>query len=221
MPKSLAEIKVQDIMTTKIQAAQPQDGVLDVAKTMLDRDFNGIPIVDADNKLVGMITMKELLDKKGLYLPTAVKFLSGLKVLHSKDAPDVDRRLRKLRGLKISQIMKREPFSILPGISLERAAEAFLIHRAEVLPVVDESKNLLGVLSKYDILRALTMGMEPMSVRPFLTIEDPDSTDIPEMEKQFVMVSRTRARFWYIALFFFVVVGFIISIAMILRIRII
>jgi len=221
MPKNFSEIKVQDIMTTKIQAATPQDSVLDVAKTMLDRDFNGVPIVDRNMKLVGMVTMKELLDKKGLYLPTAVRFLSSLKVMHGKDSPELNRKLQKLRDMKVVQIMNHDPFYILSSIRLEQAAEAFLIHDEELLPVVDEKKNLVGVLAKYDILRSLTTGAERLNRPRQLTIESEETADLPEIEKQFVMVSRTRARFWYVALFFFLVIGFIISVAVILRIRIV
>ncbi len=220
MPKGLSEIQVKEIMTTKILAAQAEDNVLDVAKAMLEKNFNGVPVVDKDGKLRGMITMKELLDSKGIYLPTAINLLANLHMIHGEDLTTVDKKLKALYKLKASDVMNREPLYLVSNTSLEKAAEAFLLRHEDLLPVVDDFKTLVGVVSKYDILKSLTNPLEPIKPRPSLTEETEIPKLIEEVEKKYVVVSQARARFWYFALIAFLVIGIIISLAVIIRIRI-
>jgi acetoin utilization protein AcuB len=56
----LSEIKVNDIMTRDVVAAKPDDTVENAALVMLERDFSGMPVVDDDGRLTGIITDKDI-----------------------------------------------------------------------------------------------------------------------------------------------------------------
>ncbi|MFV0422390.1 CBS domain-containing protein [Oleidesulfovibrio sp.] len=56
----LSEIKVKDIMTKDVCAATPDDTVENAALVMLERDFSGMPVIDEDGRLVGIITDKDI-----------------------------------------------------------------------------------------------------------------------------------------------------------------
>jgi acetoin utilization protein AcuB len=58
----LSEIKVKDIMTSKVYTLTPEDTVERAAVLMRDKRIGGLPIVDADNRLVGVITESDVLD---------------------------------------------------------------------------------------------------------------------------------------------------------------
>ncbi len=221
--KPLSEIQIKDIMTTKIIAAEANDSILDVARLMVERNFDGVPIVDQNHKLVGMVTMKELLDKKGLYLPTVVQLLNELKVRHADDVAEVEEKLKVVKNLKVLSVMNPNPLYLEHNISLDKAAEAFLLKREDPLPVVDSFKTLVGIVSKYDVLKALTQPVGTLLQKPELdkfTIESKPAQVVEDLEKKFIVVSRERLHFWYIALLVFLALGALITIAWIIRIRV-
>lgn len=207
-------------MVQKIIAAHGDDSVMDIAKLMMERDLNGLPIVDENNRLLGMVTTKELLNSKGLYLPTLINVFSEIKVLHSSDVSSVTGNLKSLRTLKAASIMNRRPVTLKPSINLEEAAEAFLLRHEDLMAVVDEHQTLLGVVSKYDILRAITKPLQPVQLHSEIREELEPVSAVEDIEKKFVVVSRTRARFWYFALLVFLAIGIVVAIALIIRVRI-
>ncbi|MEW5774035.1 MAG: CBS and ACT domain-containing protein [Thermodesulfobacteriota bacterium] len=58
----LSEIKVKDIMTSKVYSLTPEDTVERAAVLMRDKRIGGLPIVDADSRLVGVITESDVMD---------------------------------------------------------------------------------------------------------------------------------------------------------------
>lgn len=205
-------------MTTKIVAAEPDDSVLDVAKILVDRDYSGVPIIDKNKKLLGMVSMKDLIDSDGIYMPTAMKFVAALHTIHGEDIPSVDKKLKALKNLKASEVMNRNPYYLTPTASLEQASEAFLIKQDDIMPVTDKDGFLLGVVTKYDVLKSLINPLDLVPRAHKLTTQHPDL--IQDIKKEFVVVSRTRARFWYFGFIVFLALGIIVATIFILRITI-
>lgn len=58
----LSEIKVKDIMTSRVYSLGPEDTVERAAVLMRDKRIGGLPVVDADNRLAGVITQSDVLD---------------------------------------------------------------------------------------------------------------------------------------------------------------
>lgn len=58
----LSEVKVKDIMTSKVYTLTPEDTVERAAVLMRDKRIGGLPVVEADNRLVGVITESDVLD---------------------------------------------------------------------------------------------------------------------------------------------------------------
>lgn len=67
----LAEIKAKDIMTTKPKTIKPTDTVEKAAMIMLDNKIGGLPVVDEDNKIVGIISEQDVF--KVLVITTGVR----------------------------------------------------------------------------------------------------------------------------------------------------
>ncbi|NMM46820.1 IMP dehydrogenase [Marinigracilibium pacificum] len=97
--------------------------VRDAAKIMKEHKIGGIPVVDSDNKLVGIITNRDLRFEKNLSLPV-VDIMTKDHVITAKE-----------------------------GISLEEAETILQEHKIEKLPIVDEKNNLIGLITYKDILK--------------------------------------------------------------------
>jgi len=84
--------------------------------------------------------------------------------------------------------------------------------------VVGEQNRLLGVVSKYDVLKFLAGGLKPTLIKPEFTVESYDNV-LKHLEDKFVVVSRTRTRAWIFASLVFLALGFILAFLLILRIN--
>lgn len=128
------------------------DDDLELAARLFEKhDFNGFPVVDQDRKLVGLVTAYEMiLQSSQVHLPFV------FELINKKGA--VDDELRKhfdgLRQIKIKEVMNVDPLVVEPEVKVIDLAKEFLQHhRVNPIPVVDGEHRLLGVVSRYDIIR--------------------------------------------------------------------
>ena len=220
MKLSFSETRIKDIMTTTITACRRSDGVMAAAKLMMEKDFNGLPVVEGESKLVGMLSHKELLDSRGEYLPAVISVMGGLRITHSGDVPEVTKKLLTLKRLVVESLMNRDYHYLDPEAPLEKAAEAFMLWHEDPLPVVDSSKNLVGILSKYDLLKVFAESVHPIAAKTGLIMEKEELNVGADLQRSFVVVSRGRARFWYMGLLVFLAIGVIVALSFVIRIKI-
>ncbi len=143
-------------MTEKPMTVRPETALVDVAKLLTDNKFNGVPVVDAENTLVGIITEYNLISgQMGIHLPTLQKVLGDLPVF-SKDQKDFSDDVASVTKLTAKDIMNVDPFSLASTSSYEEVVKAFQSHHAiNPIPVIDPQRKLVGVVSRYDVLKPL------------------------------------------------------------------
>lgn len=148
-------IKVKDIMTAGwIATLGPDDGLMHAAKLFGEYNYDGFPVIDKDKKLVGIVTAYEMVsDSAILHLSELEKILE----LISEDKAD-DKKLeghfQKLDDLKVKDIMNADPLTAKPEMTIVELAQEFAKHhRVNPIPVVDDESRLVGVVSRYDLIR--------------------------------------------------------------------
>ena len=123
-------MKVQDVMSVEIGFISPADNLALVADVMRQKDCGSVPIVNAENRIVGMITDRDICiavgtqDCKASEIK-AEEFCSGDVIVCDADEKIKD-ALKKMRVNKIKR-----------------------------LPVTSQSGELVGIISVSDILRAI------------------------------------------------------------------
>ena len=63
--------------------------------------------------------------------------------------------------MKLADIMTPDPITLSPGMTAKEAARIFVENRIDSAPVVDDTQNLIGLLTKTHLLRVLAQGMDP------------------------------------------------------------
>src|SRR6185436_7806064 len=98
-------VTVADIMTTKIISVHPETGIAEVAKLINEYKLNGLPVVDKDNVLMGIVTEYDLIGgESGIHLPTLQSILSKLSVLH-KDKSEFRKDIESVSKLTAKEVM--------------------------------------------------------------------------------------------------------------------
>ena len=147
-------VQVHDIMTTDVISVTPQTAITEAARILLDNHINGLPVLDDQGKLVGILCQSDLIaQQKRLPVPTLFTLLDGYIPLTS--AKQLEKEVQKIAAYTVKQAMSSEPVTVKPDTNLEAVAALMVDNGFHTIPVVDQAGNLVGVVGKEDVLRTL------------------------------------------------------------------
>lgn len=150
-------MRVCDVMTTGVQTATPTDTVRSVVIKMINRHCGAIPVVEGANRLVGMVTLRDVL------LPLYPNYGDYIHDnVHSRDFIEMEDGYAEVLGRKVEEIMTRNPLTVPPTMPVLEAASYMGLKNFRRIPVVDKG-TLLGMVSIGDVNRGLFFerGMRP------------------------------------------------------------
>ncbi len=146
-------LTVRDIMTTDLITVTPDTDVARVAQILLDNHINGTPVLGQDDRLLGIICQSDLIaQQKKLPIPTFFTFLES--VIQTTSMKEIDKQVRKIAALTVSQAMSPDPVTVEPDTGLETVASLMVDNNFHTLPVIKNGR-LVGVVGKEDVLRTL------------------------------------------------------------------
>ncbi|MCG8529231.1 MAG: CBS domain-containing protein [Desulfovibrionales bacterium] len=146
-------LTAHDLMTENPQTIAPDDDIVKAARIMLDNRYNGLPVVEEDGTLVGIICQSDLINQhKRLNIPSLFTVLDGIIPLRSSS--DMDAEMRKISASKVAEAMTPAPTSVSEDAPIDEIATLMVDNKYHSLPVVKNGK-LVGIVGKEDILRTL------------------------------------------------------------------
>ncbi|KKT81411.1 MAG: hypothetical protein A3B99_01595 [Candidatus Yanofskybacteria bacterium RIFCSPHIGHO2_02_FULL_44_12b] len=146
--------RVSDIMRVGVISVKPEDSLEYAAELFEKYNYDGFPVIDHSRKLVGIVTGYDMiLQGSGMHLPTILNIMK--QASQSKvDNKTLDDHFKKLREIKIREVMNVDPLVVGPDVKVEDLAKEFAQHhRVNPIPVVDDQKRLLGIVSRYDLIK--------------------------------------------------------------------
>lgn len=140
---------VGDLMTTSVVQVRQDTGFKEIAKLLAEYDITAVPVVDDDERVVGVVSEADLLRKEAAQLDPA----GLLPVLRA--GPD-DRA--KAEATTAEGLMNGPAVTARPQWTAVEAAQVMERHHVKRLPVVDEADRLVGLVSRADLLRVFLRG---------------------------------------------------------------
>ena len=145
---------VADVMTRDPIVVQPETPLTDVIKVLAERRISGLPVVDEAGKLVGVISETDLMWREsGVEPPPYIMLLDS--VIYLENPNRYERELHKALGQTVGEVMTAHPVTIAPNQSLREAAHLMNDRQAPRLPVLDATGQVIGILTRGDIVRAM------------------------------------------------------------------
>jgi CBS domain-containing protein len=146
---------VRDIMDTDPATVRPETPVEEVVSTLRRHELPGLPVVDGEGRVVGMITEADLVlpdDDGDLHIPHYINLFGGTIFLEPLGR--FEKRLRKAFASNAADMMTADPDTVSPDTTVQEAAR--IIHESghNRLPVVEDGR-LVGVVTRVDVLGAL------------------------------------------------------------------
>ena len=146
-------LKAKDIMTQDVVCVFPETEVSQAAKLLIEKHFNGLPVVDKKGRLVGIICQSDLVfQQKKIPIPSVFTLMDSIISLSSPRR--IEKEVEKMAALTVAQAMTPDPIFVDPETSLEEIATIMVKDNLHTLPVVEKGK-LAGIIGKEDVLRTL------------------------------------------------------------------
>lgn len=134
-------IRAREIMTTPVATAHPDTPLKDVAARMAANRVSGLPIIDGDGRLVGIVTESDFIRKFGL--SSQQRFFGPVHRARAEDAA---------AAVTAADLMTREVITSSPDASLRELARSMSDHHVNRIPIVD-GEALKGIVTRADIVR--------------------------------------------------------------------
>lgn len=156
-------LKAKDIMTKEILTVYPDTEIVQAAKLMLDKHISGLPVVDKEGHLKGIICQSDLMaQQRKIPVPSFFILLDSAISLTSPQ--QIENEVRKMSAVKVSDAMTLDPITVDPETGLEDIATLMVKHNIHTVPVLDRGW-LVGIIGKEDVLRTLMTGENKSSGR--------------------------------------------------------
>jgi CBS domain-containing protein len=139
---------VKDIMTTAVKTASPTDPVRDIATIMCFNKISGLPVVDGEDSLVGMISEKDILHAM---FPKLQDFIANPS---TPDFEQLEREYRDVVSLRVTDLMTAIVYTAEPDMPVLKAASIMFRNRIRRIPV-SQGGRLLGIISIGDVHKAM------------------------------------------------------------------
>lgn len=148
---------VAEIMDREPATVSPGDSIQDVIETMQTNDLPGLPVVDEARKVLGIVTESDLVisnEDADFHLPHYVNIMGGIVFLES--TKHWEERAKKAFAATAEDMMTPDPITVGPDEPAEHAGRLISEKKHNRLPVVDDEGRLVGVVTRVDVLAALT-----------------------------------------------------------------
>jgi CBS domain-containing protein len=170
-------VKVKDVMTKSVRTVRPDMTLKEAAALMAEHAISGLPVVDPGGRVVGVLSERDILFKEAGSAPRR-PFLDRVLSLPPSE------REAKLAAENVGEAMTAPALTIGPARPLTKAASMMIEEGVKRLPVVDEAGNLLGIVTRADLVRAFVRSDQAIEqeiredvIRRSLWIE-PDTVEV-------------------------------------------
>jgi CBS domain-containing protein len=143
-------MQAKDIMTSPVVSVAPDATVLQAVQIMLQRRISGLPVIDKDGRLIGIVTEGDLLRRVETGTqrrrPRWLEFLLGPGRLADE--------YTRTHGRKVNDVMTTDPLSVAEDAALEEIVKLMEKRQIKRVPVL-RGDQVIGIVTRANLLHAL------------------------------------------------------------------
>ncbi|MBU6230700.1 MAG: CBS domain-containing protein [Cyanobacteria bacterium REEB459] len=148
---------VAEVMTPNPVSVQPDALLQEAIQLLVENHIGGLPVIDHSGKLVGILSESDLMwQTTGVDMPAYILLLDS--VIYLKNPGQYSQEIHKALGQLVRDVMTAKVITIGPGHTLREAAQRMHEKRIRRLPVVDDQGQVVGIVTRADILREMAQG---------------------------------------------------------------
>ncbi|WKX68998.1 CBS domain-containing protein [Streptomyces sp. XD-27] len=143
--------KIGSLMVTDVVSVVPETPFKDVAKLLAVHDISGLPVLDPDDRVLGVISESDLMLRQTGDAPERRHHTGPSRLWHPGRGTGLAEA--KAHATSAGDLMSRPAITVHADDTIAEAARTMARHRVERLPVVDEENRLVGIVTRRDLLQ--------------------------------------------------------------------
>lgn len=145
---------VKDFMIKDVITINKETSIKELLELLVQYKINGLPVVDSNGKLLGMVSDGDILRYLSSKNETHVH---ALGFMHYAEQENVEKSIKGELSKQIKIIMKKKILITLsPSDDIKTVLKILSKHRYKNIPVVDKEKKIVGIVSRGDVIRMLS-----------------------------------------------------------------
>jgi CBS domain-containing protein len=147
-------MQVREIMTSEVVTVQPDTPITLVARLFREEAFSGLPVVDEEGELVGIITEVDIIARHARpHFPSYFAFLDS--VIYLESPRRYRESMRHILATTARELMTSPVQTVDPEMDVQDLATLMVEKRVNPVPVLDEEGRLVGIVSHTDLLQMI------------------------------------------------------------------
>lgn len=144
----------RDIMVGQIHTLSPESTIGEALRRFSELRFQAFPVIDGERRLLGTLNFWQILEKA---MPGYITKDQLPDVRFAPDLSQFHQRLEELKSKPVSFVMNPHPSCVHPNDSVLACATLIMTapRTVHLLPVVEEDRQLVGIISAWDILKGI------------------------------------------------------------------
>jgi len=146
-------LNASDIMSTEVITVTEETSLQELARIMYERHINGVPVVDDQGRLKGIICESDLIrrDRK-LHIPTVVAIFDAVFYLESSRT--LEKEIARINASKVKDLYTKEVVTVNEKTPIDEIATLMTQKKVYTIPVMD-GQRIVGIIGKADLIRTL------------------------------------------------------------------
>lgn len=149
-------LRAKDIMSTKVITIREDASVKELADLFLTEDVSGVPVVNAQGDLIGIVSEGDLIIKDArIHYPTYVHLLDSY-IYFPGSLGRFRKEFKKALGALVRDIMTSEVVTANGETNIEDIATLMVDKNISRVPIMGEGRKIVGIITKHDIVRSIS-----------------------------------------------------------------
>ena len=151
---------VREIMTRNVITVRSDTSVVAIARILRDNAISGVPVIDAEGTICGIITELDLIARHARpHFPSYIAFLDSRIYLESTKR--YHESMRHILATTAGELMTTPVVTVGPDMDVQDLATMMVERRLNPVPVVEDEDRLVGIVSHTDVLELLFRAEPP------------------------------------------------------------
>ena len=147
-------MKAKQIMTTSLITVTERATLREVIGLMLEKNISGIPIVDENGKLKGIVSESDVIRlRRKMHMPDYMQLLETM--LDNAHPEHFDAEILRALDMPVTDFMTKRVITVTEETNLSEMTHLMVEHGIKRLPVVRGAK-LVGIITRRDAIRAMS-----------------------------------------------------------------
>ncbi|MBP3886409.1 MAG: CBS domain-containing protein [Cellulosilyticum sp.] len=147
-------MRAKDVMIENVIFINKEDKLDEIISVLMQNHVSGVPVIDKDNHLVGMVTEKDLVTKeKGLNISSYMEFMASILFIDGKLLRNVNKK--KIETLTAADVMSTPVYAVHLEATIEEIVSLMMNRHINRIPVIDKENKLVGIIGRNDLLPIL------------------------------------------------------------------